>query len=127
MITGFQVNLFTDGVDRLVEFYRALGFTERFRTPLDGPPDHIEVEAYGLTVGVTSLTSAHEVVPTLHAESGGRGVDLVLWCDDVDAQHAHALRAGAVEAVAPLDSGGRLRMSWVNDPAGNRVKFVQPL
>jgi hypothetical protein len=127
VITGFQINFFTDNVPRLVAFYEALGFVERFRTPQEGPSDHVEVEAHGLTLGVTSIAAAHEAAPTLNAQIGGRGSDLVLWCDNVDRAHAAAVAAGASEAVAPIDSGGRLRMSWVDDPASNRVKFVQKL
>jgi predicted enzyme related to lactoylglutathione lyase len=53
-------------------------------------------------------------------------MELVLWCEDVDAAYALALGAGAIALREPHDfQGGRLRVGWVADPVGNPLDLVQ--
>jgi catechol 2,3-dioxygenase-like lactoylglutathione lyase family enzyme len=125
MLTGFQINLFVDDVERCVEFYRALGFDETFRTPREGRPDHVEVRALGLTLGLASVTAARDV-HGLDVSSDGNAAEICLWTDDSAASFRQAVAAGATPVKAPHPvSGGRLTTSWVADPAGNLVEFVQ--
>jgi hypothetical protein len=49
-----QINLYSHDVVRLVTFYEGLGFRETFRTPKEGPPDHIELGLDGFTIGIAS-------------------------------------------------------------------------
>lgn len=120
-----QINLYSRDVDGLVGFYASLGFRETFRTPKDGPADHVELRLDGFTLGVASVASAsgtHGLDPDL----GGRTVELVLWADDVDAAYAELTGAGAPSLSAPHDFlGGALRSAWVADPDGNPIQLVQ--
>ncbi len=50
--TGALVNLYTRDIQAGLRFYRdLLGFTETFRTPTDGIPEHVELRSNGFTVG----------------------------------------------------------------------------
>lgn len=125
MLTGFQINLFVADVEPCVAFYRSLGFTETFRTPLEGTPDHVEVRALGLTLGLASVVAARDV-HGLDVSSDGNAVEICLWTDDAGASFRQAVDAGAVPVKEPHPvSGGRLTTCWVADPAGNLVEFVQ--
>ena len=126
-IQQFQVNLFCDDVDRCLAFYTSLGLTEAFRAPASGPIAHVEVEAAGVRIGLTSARVANELVNLGVEPAGSPATEIVFWCDDVDALYAHALAAGATPVVAPTDSpDGRLHYAWVRDPDAHQLKFVQP-
>ena len=45
--------------------------------------------------------------------------------DDLDASHATALAAGAIEVIKPQDSQGMPRNSAVKDPSGNWIWIYQ--
>ncbi len=126
-IQQFQVNLFCDDVDRCLAFYNRLGLTEAFRAPASGPVAHVEVEAAGIRIGLTSARVANELVD-LGVEPADRpATEIVFWCDDVDTMYAQALAAGATAVVAPTDSpDGRLHYAWVRDPDAHQLKLVQP-
>ncbi|TCC05110.1 VOC family protein [Kribbella soli] len=125
-IQQFQVNLFCDDVDRCLAFYKRVGLTEAFRAPASGPIAHVEVEAAGIRIGLTSARVANELV-ALGVEPAGRpATEIVFWCDDVDAMYTLALAAGATSVVPPTDSpDGRLHYAWVHDPDAHQLKFVQ--
>jgi predicted enzyme related to lactoylglutathione lyase len=48
-----------------------------------------------------------------------------LLVDDVDAAHARALAAGAVEIESPADTPWKPRSSTVKDPGGNHIDLYQ--
>jgi len=48
-----------------------------------------------------------------------------LLVDDLDADHAGAVKAGATEVVAPRDAEGMPRCSAVKDPSGNWIWLYQ--
>jgi catechol 2,3-dioxygenase-like lactoylglutathione lyase family enzyme len=126
-IQQVQVNLFCDDVDRCLAFYCALGLVEAFRTPASGAAAHVEVEAAGVRIGLTSARVANELVDLGVQPADRPATEVVFWCEDVDALYAHALAAGATAVVAPTDSpDGRLHYAWVRDPDAHQVKFVQP-
>jgi catechol 2,3-dioxygenase-like lactoylglutathione lyase family enzyme len=120
-----MINLYTRDLQQLVGFYEQLGFRETFRTPKEGSPVHVEVELDGFKVGIASVDAAiadHGLSPDL----GGRPVELVLWSDDVDRDHAWLTAGGTPSLSAPHDFlAGRLRAAWVADPDGNPIQLVQ--
>lgn len=121
-----QVNLFCDDVDACLAFYVGLGLTEAFRAPASGPVEHVEVEAAGVRVGLTSARVANRLMDLGVAPSERPATELVLWCDDVAAMHDRSVALGAASVVAPTTSpDGRLHVAWVRDPDGHQVKFVQ--
>ena len=40
---------------------KAIGFEETYRTPAEGAPEHVEVRALGLTLGIASVVAARDV------------------------------------------------------------------
>ncbi|TCC25616.1 VOC family protein [Kribbella speibonae] len=125
-IQQFQVNLFCDDVDGCLAFYQALGLTEKFRAPASGPIAHVEVEAAGVRIGLTSARVANELVDLGVEPADHPATEIVFWCDDVDAMYYAALAAGATAGVAPTDSpDSRLHYAWVRDPDAHQLKFVQ--
>jgi predicted enzyme related to lactoylglutathione lyase len=125
VLTDFQINLFARDVERCAAFYRAIGFAETYRTPLDGVPEHVEVTQVGLTLGIASVTAARDI-HGLDVSSDGNAMEVCLWSDDVEATYAQMIEAGGKAVRAPHDfQDGRLRTSWVEDPEGNLVEVVQ--
>ncbi|WP_155543396.1 VOC family protein [Amycolatopsis camponoti] len=119
-----QVNLWCDDVERCAAFFRSLGMPEKFRFPSHGEPHQIEVEAAGVRIGFSAARVGSEFFGI--ATTPGENTEVVLWCDDVDDLHRRALEAGGSPVKSPTGSpDGRLRYSWVRDPEGHRVKFVQ--
>lgn len=60
-IAKFQVNLFCENVDRCAALYRQLGLPEAFRFPSTVPTEHVEVEAAGMRIGLTSAAVANKL------------------------------------------------------------------
>jgi hypothetical protein len=52
------ITIYSHDVLRLVRFYARLGFQERFRTPDEGTPVHVEVTLDGFTIGFASIDAA---------------------------------------------------------------------
>lgn len=119
-----SINILTPDVERLVAFYKGLGFLETFRTPREGTPTHVEVTMEHFTIGVSSVDAAireHGLNPNL----GGRPVAIVLWTDDVDSAYARLTSGGAPSLRPPHDFQAELRTAWIADPDGNPVNIVQ--
>jgi catechol 2,3-dioxygenase-like lactoylglutathione lyase family enzyme len=113
-------------VDACLAFYTRLGLTEAFRAPATGPIQHVEVEAAGVRIGLTSAEVANSLVDLGVAAAGTPSTELVFWCDDVDDFYARATAAGATPVVPPIDSpDGRLRFAWFRDPDAHQLKLVQ--
>ena len=124
--TQLQVNLFCADVEACLAFYTRLGLTEAFRAPGTGPVEHVEVEAAGIRIGLTSARVANALVGLGVDPAGSPSTEIVLWCEDTDALYSRALEAGATSVVAPMDSPDeRLRYAWVRDPDGHQLKFVR--
>lgn len=125
-VAQVQVNLFCADVDACLSFYTRLGLVEAFRAPSTGPIHHVEVEAAGVRIGLTSAAVANDLAGLGVVPGGSPSTELVLWSPDTDAFYQQAVRAGATSVAAPMDSpDGRLRYAWVRDPGGHQVKFVQ--
>jgi catechol 2,3-dioxygenase-like lactoylglutathione lyase family enzyme len=120
-----MINLYSRDLSRSLEFYRALGFEETFRTPSDGPPIHVEVSLNGFKVGIATVEAAsrdHGLQPGF----GARSMEIVLWCDDVDLATRTLMGMGA-PLVSPAHDflNGKLRAAWVADLDGNPIQLVQ--
>jgi predicted enzyme related to lactoylglutathione lyase len=125
VFTGFQVNLYADDVESGVAFYAALGFNESYRYSPAGEPLHVELRNDGLTIGIASVQAARDE-HSLDVSQEGAAMEIVLWCEDVDAAYAQALAAGATVMREPHDfQDGRLRAAWVMDPLGNPLELVE--
>ncbi len=120
-----QVNLYVRDVERSVRFYADLfGFEETFRTPVSGPPEHVELRLGGLILGLASVASALSS-HGLTTGGGGPRAEVCVWTDDVDRAYEHLVEHGAPSLSKPHDFlGGRLRAAWVADPDGNPVEIV---
>lgn len=120
-----QVNTYVHDVERQVRFYTEhLGFTETYRTPKEGRPDHVEVRLGGLVLGFASYEAAardHDLHPT----PGEKGFEIVLWTDDVERDWRLLQDAGAEPVRAPHLFVGRLLGAWLRDPEGGNVHIVQ--
>jgi catechol 2,3-dioxygenase-like lactoylglutathione lyase family enzyme len=117
-------NLYTEDIEASLRFYRDLmGFTETFRVPKQGPPDHVEMELGSLNLSVSTLVALKRD----HGLTGGGGPprgEVVLWVGEVDAAYAWVSSHGATTLSAPHNFAGVLRAAWVGDPDGNPVQLV---
>jgi catechol 2,3-dioxygenase-like lactoylglutathione lyase family enzyme len=126
MFSTPQVNLYSGDVVRSIEFYRAFGFEETFRTPQEGEPIHVELELDGFKVGIAAASSAAEDHGLdVDLSKPGRGMEILLWTDDTDAAFARLVAAGARPVSEPHDWLDSLRLAWVADPDGNPVELAQ--
>jgi len=120
-------NLYTGNIEKSLQFYRDfLGFTETFRVPKQGPPDHVEMELGPLNLAVSTL----EALMRDHGHSGGGGpprAEVVLWVSDADAAYSWMRARGIPSLSPPHDFAAVLRGAWVGDPDGNPVQLVARL
>jgi len=119
-----QTNLYSVAVEETAAFYERLGFTERFRTPSEGPPIHVELDLDGFTLGVADVASARRD-HGLDVISDGRGAEVCVWVADTDAAYLDLLAHGATPMSDPHDWLEDLRVAWVADPDGHPVELVQ--
>ena len=117
-------NIYTSDIEKALQFYHGLvGFTETFRVPKLGPPDHVDMELGVLKLGVSTL----EALKRDHGLSGGGGpprAEVVLWVKDVDAAYSWMRARGVPSLSPPHDFAEVLRGAWVGDPDGNPVQMV---
>jgi catechol 2,3-dioxygenase-like lactoylglutathione lyase family enzyme len=119
-----QTNLYSAHVEQTVAFYVRLGFRERFRTPREGSPIHVELELEGFTLGVADVESARRD-HGLDVTADGRGAEVCVWVEDTDATYHDLLARGATTMSEPHDWLENLRVAWVSDPDGHPVELVQ--
>ncbi len=118
------VNLYTHDIEAGIRFYRdLLGFTETFRTPTEGIPEHIEFRLGGFTVGLGTVEAAKRV-HGVDAEPGTLAMVLVVWTHDVDAAFEKLVAAGVPAIQPPHDTGNNNRNALLRDPDGNLVEIV---
>jgi lactoylglutathione lyase len=124
MFTTPMVNLYTTDIEAGIRFYRdLLGFTETFRTPREGTPEHIELRLDGFTVGLGTVEAARRV-HGVEAAPGSPAMVLVVWTDDVDKAFAELAGAGVPAVQSPHDTGSSNRNALLRDPDGNLVELV---
>jgi lactoylglutathione lyase len=121
---GALVNLYTHDIQAGLRFYRdLLGFTETFRTPTEGAPEHVELRSNGFTVGLGTVEAAMRV-HGVEAAPGSPAMVLVVWTDDVDAAYGQLVAAGVPAVQPPHDTGNNNRNALLRDPDGNLVEIV---
>ena len=116
------VTIFARDITRSAEFYgMKLGLRETYRFPRDGLPMHVEFDAGGHTVAVSSDAglASHGMPPS----SSGHPFELGLKVDDVDAAIAELHTAGVAVLREPFDSEAGNRVAYVADPDGNWVSL----
>jgi catechol 2,3-dioxygenase-like lactoylglutathione lyase family enzyme len=118
------VNIYTRDIEAGLRFYRDLiGFTETFRTPAEGPPEHIELRLGGFTVGLGTVESAKRV-HGVEATPGSPAMVLVVWTDNVDTACTELAAARVPVLQPPHDTGNNNRNALLLDPDGNLVEIV---
>ena len=123
MFVTALVNLYTRDIDAGLHFYRdLLGFTETFRTPAEGIPEHVELQLNGFTVGLGTVEAARRV-HGVEASPGSPAMVLVVWTDDVD-RACEDLAAAGVVLQPPHNTGNNNRNALLRDPDGNLVEIV---
>jgi catechol 2,3-dioxygenase-like lactoylglutathione lyase family enzyme len=121
---GALVNLYTRDIEAGLHFYRdLLGFSETFRTPTDGIPEHVELRSNGFTVGLGTVEAARRV-HGVEAEPGRPAMVLVIWTDDVDTAYGQLVAAGVPSIQPPHNTGNNNRNALLRDPDGNLVEIV---
>jgi lactoylglutathione lyase len=119
-----MANLYTNDIEAGLRFYRdLLGFTETFRAPRDGPPEHVELKLDGFMIGLGTAEAARRV-HGIEAAPGSPAMVLVLWTDDADAAYQELTAAGVPAVQPPHDTGNNNRNALLRDPDGNLVEIV---
>lgn len=119
-----MANLYTNDIEAGLRFYRdLLGFTETFRTPRDGTPEHVELKLDGFMIGLGTVDAARRV-HGVEAAPGSPAMVLVLWTDDADAAYQELTAAGVPAVQPPHDTGNNNRNALLRDPDGNLVEIV---
>jgi glyoxylase I family protein len=126
MFRAAQVILFSSNLPRVVDFYTRLGFTEVYRVPAEGEPDHVDLVLDNYRLG---FAAAHAVRQdhALDPIAEGQRACVVLWTDDTRAAYDRLVADGAPALSAPHVFLGRLMIAWTADPDGHPVQIVQNL
>jgi lactoylglutathione lyase len=115
-------NLFTSDIEAALGFYRdRLGFTPSFRFPPAGRPEHVVLELGGSRL---ALSTDRAITAAGLQPERGNPFELVVWCDDVDAEAERLGASGAAVVVAPYDHPAGHRRAYVSDPDGNWLALV---
>lgn len=124
MFVSVLVNLYTRDIEAGLYFYRdLLGFAETFRTPVEGVPEHVELQLDGFTLGLGTVEAAKRV-HGVDAEPGSPAMVLVVWTDDIDGAYERLSAAGVPVLQPPHDTGNNNRNALLRDPDGNLVEIV---
>ena len=124
MFTSAFVNLYTADIEAGLRFYRdLLGFTETFRTPRDGTPEHVELTLNGFGLGLGTVEAARRV-HGVEAIPGSPAMVVVVWTDDVDVAFERLASLGTPVIQPPHDTGSANRNALLQDPDGNLVEIV---
>ena len=124
MFVSALVNLYTRDIEAGLHFYRdLLGFTETFRTPADGIPEHVELQLNGFTIGLGTVEAARRV-HGVEAAPGTPAMVLVVWTDDVEDAFEKLVAEGVPVLQPPHDTGNSNRNALLRDPDGNLVEIV---
>jgi lactoylglutathione lyase len=122
MIMSVMPNLYTADVERAAAFYRdLLGGTQTFRSPGDGPAEHVELRLGDVTIALSSRDAVPE--EGLPAPTAGHPMELVVWCESADDAVAALHAAGTPVLVQPYH-GHAHRRAYVADPDGNWIALV---
>ncbi len=124
MFASALVNLYTRDIEADLHFYRdLLGFAETFRTPVEGIPEHVELQLDGFVVGLGTVEAARRV-HGVEPAPGSPAMVLVVWTDDVDRAFEDLVAAGVPVVQPPHNTGNNNRNALLRDPDGNLVEIV---
>lgn len=122
-----MVNLYTSDIEASLRFYgELLGFTETFRTPTEGVPEHVELQLSGFTIGLGTVEAARRV-HGVEPSPGSPAMVVVVWTDDLDKAYGALVEAGAPVVQPPHNTGSANRNALLRDPDGNLVEIVTKL
>ena len=120
------LTIFARDIERSAEFYgKTIGLRETYRFPRNGAPMHVEFDAGGHTVAVSS--DAGLASHGMPASSPGHSFELGLKVDNVDAAVAELRAAGVAVLREPFDSQAGNRVAYIADPDGNWVSMYHNL
>ena len=123
MFTDAMTNLFTPDINRAMTFYRDLiGFNQTYQYPATGQPEHAEFRLGDFRLALSTVAAAQTV--SLPEPRRGNPAELVIWCDDVDAELSRLTAAGTPVLVKPFAHVAGHRRASVADPDGNWVTIV---
>lgn len=123
MFTSLMANLYVADVERAVGFYCGLlEGVQAFQYPATGAAEHVELRIGDVVIALSSRESVHG--EGLAEPGGGHPLELVVWCDSVDAAVAALRDAGTPVLVEPHDHVAGHRRAYVADPDGNWVAVV---
>jgi len=118
------VNFYTRDIEAGLRFYHdLLGFTETFRTPKEGIPEHVELTLNGFGLGLGTVEAAKRV-HGVDAAPGSPAMVVVVWTDDVDEAFDRLTAVGTPAVQPPHDTGNNNRNALLRDPDGNLVEIV---
>lgn len=107
------ITLFVTDMARACAFYQALGFTLKFGGP---------------TAGFTSFYAGSGYLNLARAETAATGWGrAIVYVDDVDAAHKHAVDAGLRPEFEPRDAAWGERYFHIRDPDGHELSLAKPL
>ena len=121
--------IYVDSVENTLDFYqKAFGFDIRFIDPS---------KTYGeLASGETAIAFAAHTLGDLNFKGEYQkidpqdmpvGVELACVTHDVPAAYAHALSAGAISVVEPMQKPWGQRVAYVRDLNGVLVELCSPM
>jgi lactoylglutathione lyase len=119
-----MINLYTADIEAGLIFYRDLfGFSETFRTPLEGILSHVELQLDGFTLGLGTVEAAREV-HGVEPTPGSPAMVIVIWTDDLDMTYSALVSAGIPIIQPPHETGNNNHNLLIHDPDGNLVEVV---
>jgi lactoylglutathione lyase len=122
MVTASMPNLFTRDIDAALAFYRdQLGFAESYRVPTAGRPEHVVLR---LGDSLLALSTPGPAAVAGLDPTTGNPLELVIWCDDVDAETTRLRATGTTVVVEPYDHLAGHRRAYLADPDGNWLALV---
>lgn len=126
-LTGFSAgftNLYCHDVEAALRFYNVLlGFTETFRTPKTGVPEHVEITLNGFNIALSSVEAAKRV-HSVSALPGSPAMALTVWAHDADSAFIRLVKAGVRVVQQPHNAPNNNRAALFRDPDGNLVEVV---
>lgn len=109
-----------------MRFYcELLGFEQSYQFPPEGEPGFVVVELSGVGIGLSAKTDESPVVGGPVANT--KPFEVCIYASDVDAAAAWLTENGVRQLLAPTDQPWGERLTYFEDPDGNRVHITAPL
>lgn len=126
LVTKALLTIFAADIAKSSTFYgKLLGFRETYRFPQEGEPMHVEFNAGGTTVAVSSDAGLKS--HGMPNSSPGHPFELGLKADNVDDAVASLRAEGVTILREPFDSEAGNRVAYVSDPDGNWISLYHNL